>query len=117
MPTLEECKTKVGELVLAKGFGNSPADFPLKLFFAFIELGEAGDNWKKGPKKFESEQAFKEATAEEIIDVIFYALDAARVRFPEIDMDAAFEKKWAKNMNRPFKYGEGFTERGDKVSQ
>lgn len=100
MPTLEESKRKVEELVKAKGFGNTPDGIPNKLLFAFIELGEAGDSWKKGKAKHE--------TIEELIDVIFYVLDASRLIDPDANMDEVFEKKWAKNMGRGFQYGEGF---------
>jgi NTP pyrophosphatase (non-canonical NTP hydrolase) len=103
VPTLEESKRKVGELVVAKGFGNSPDDIANKLLFAFIELGEAGDSWKKGKPTNE--------TIEELVDVIFYVLDASRLIAPEANMDEVFEKKWAKNMNRAFRYGEGFREK------
>jgi len=103
VPTLEESKKKVGELVAAKGFGNTPEEIPNKLLFAFIELGEAGDSWKKGKPK--------EETIEELIDVIFYVLDASRLIDPRANMDEVFEKKWAKNMNRGFQYGEGFRQR------
>jgi hypothetical protein len=27
---------------------------------------------------------------------------------PDADLDVVFERKWAKNMNRGFQYGEGF---------
>lgn len=100
MPNFEEAKAKVAELVLAKGFGNTPDEIPNKLLFAFIELGEAGDSWKKGRPTGE--------TIEELIDVIFYVLDASRLIDPKANMDEVFEKKWAKNMGRPLKYGEGF---------
>jgi NTP pyrophosphatase (non-canonical NTP hydrolase) len=100
VPTLEASKKKVEELVVAKGFGNSAEDIPNKLLFAFIELGEAGDSWKKGKPA--------EETIEELIDVIFYILDASRLISPQANMDEVFEKKWAKNMNRAFQYGEGF---------
>ncbi|QQG48881.1 MAG: hypothetical protein HY247_00745 [archaeon] len=100
VPSLEEARRKVGELVVAKGFGNTPEDIPNKLLFAFIELGEAGDSWKKGRPK--------EETIEELIDVIFYVLDASRLISPEADLDEAFERKLAKNMTRPHRYGEGF---------
>jgi NTP pyrophosphatase (non-canonical NTP hydrolase) len=100
LPTLEEAKKKVEELVVAKGFGNTPEEIANKLLFAFIELGEAGDSWKKGRPTDE--------TIEELIDVIFYVLDASRLIAPEADLDRVFEKKWAKNMNRGFQYGEGF---------
>ncbi len=100
MPTLEEAKKRVQELVAAKGFGNSQSDIGSKLLFAFIELGEAGDSWKKGKPT--------EETIEELVDVIFYVLDASRLIAPEANMDEVFEKKWAKNMGRGFQYGEGF---------
>jgi NTP pyrophosphatase (non-canonical NTP hydrolase) len=112
MPTLEEMKSSIGELVRAKGFGNTPEDFANKLLFAFIELGEAGNNWKKGAKlvgpdkQFKSYEELQEATAEEIIDAIFYELDACRVAFPAINLDEIFLKKLAKNWSRPHRYGE-----------
>ncbi len=100
MPTFEEAKRKVEELVKAKGFGNTPDEIANKLLFAFIELGEAGDSWKKGKPS--------EEIIEELIDVIFYVLDASRLVDPEANMDEVFKKKWAKNMGRDFRYGEGF---------
>ena len=45
---LEEMKREIESLVLEKGFYNKPEDIPKKLLFAFIELGEASDTWKKG---------------------------------------------------------------------
>ena len=100
MPTLEEAKRKVEQLVIEKGFGNTPDEIANKLLFAFIELGEAGDSWKKGKPTDE--------TIEELVDVIFYVLDASRLIAPNANMDEVFEKKWAKNMGRSFRYGEGF---------
>jgi NTP pyrophosphatase (non-canonical NTP hydrolase) len=100
VPSLEQAKRKIEELVKAKGFGNKPDDVANKLLFAFIELGEAGDSWKKGKPKDE--------TIEELVDVIFYVLDASRLVDPGANMDEVFEKKWAKNMNRGYQYGEGF---------
>ena len=100
MPTLQQAKKKVEELVLAKGFGNTPEEIANKFLFAFIELGEAGDSWKKGRPS--------EETIEELVDVIFYVLDASRLIAPNTDLDEVFERKWAKNMGRAFRYGEGF---------
>jgi len=40
-------KKEIEDLVIAKGFYNKPEDIPKKLLFAFIELGEASDAWKK----------------------------------------------------------------------
>ena len=96
---LEEMKTQIEELVIVKGFYNKPEDIPKKLLFAFIELGEASDAWKKGLPE--------EKIAEELIDVIFYVLDASRLSCPNTNMDEAFSKKLAKNLGRPFQYGEG----------
>jgi NTP pyrophosphatase (non-canonical NTP hydrolase) len=103
VPTLEESKRMVEELVKAKGFGNTPDEIANKLLFAFIELGEAGDSWKKGKPADE--------TIEELIDVIFYVLDASRLIDPGANLDEVFEKKWSKNMTRPHRYGEGFREK------
>ena len=96
---LEEMKREVENLVKTKGFYNNPEDIPRKLLFAFIELGEASDAWKKG----ESE----EKIAEELVDVIFYILDASRLACPNVNMDEMFRKKLEKNLARPFQYGEG----------
>jgi NTP pyrophosphatase (non-canonical NTP hydrolase) len=95
---LEEMKKEIETLVLEKGFYNKPEDIPKKLLFAFIELGEASDNWKKGRSE--------EEIAEELIDVIFYILDASRLACPTVNMDEMFKKKLMKNKNRLFQYGE-----------
>lgn len=96
---LEEMKKEIENLVISKGFYNKPEDIPKKLLFAFIELGEASDDWKKG--------ASEEKIAEELIDVIFYLLDASRLACPRVNMDEMFEWKLAKNLGRPYQYGEG----------
>jgi len=92
-------KTEIEALVIAKGFYNKPEDIPKKLLFAFIELGEASDAWKKGLPE--------DKIAEELIDVIFYILDASRLACPNLNMDNVFKKKLEKNLGRPFQYGEG----------
>ena len=96
---LEEMKNQIESLVVTKGFYNKPEDIPKKLLFAFIELGEASDAWKKGLPE--------EKIAEELIDVIFYVLDTSRLACPNMNMDEVFQKKLEKNFNRPFQYGEG----------
>jgi len=96
---LEEMKNEIETLVLEKGFYNRREDIPKKLLFAFIELGEASDAWKKGKNE--------EKIAEELVDVIFYVLDASRLACPSINMDAMFKKKLEKNKNREYQYGEG----------
>jgi NTP pyrophosphatase (non-canonical NTP hydrolase) len=100
---LEEMKREIENLVLTKGFYNKPEDIPKKLLFAFIELGEASDAWKKGDAQ--------EKIAEELIDVIFYILDASRLACPNVNMDEVFRKKLEKNLGRPFQYGEGHREK------
>jgi NTP pyrophosphatase (non-canonical NTP hydrolase) len=96
---LEQMKKEIESLVLEKGFYNKREDVPKKLLFAFIELGEASDAWKKGK--------FEEKIAEELIDVIFYVLDASRLACPTVNMDEVFERKLIKNLSRPYQYGEG----------
>jgi NTP pyrophosphatase (non-canonical NTP hydrolase) len=96
---LEEMKKEIEKLVLEKGFYNAPEDIPKKLLFAFIELGEASDYWKKGKSQKE--------IAEELIDVMFYVLDASRLACPRINMDQMFREKLEKNKRRDYQYGEG----------
>jgi NTP pyrophosphatase (non-canonical NTP hydrolase) len=96
---LEEMKKEIESLVLEKGFYNKREDVPKKLLFAFIELGEASDAWKKGEPE--------EKIAEELIDVIFYLLDASRLACPTVNMDTVFKEKLEKNLSRPYQYGEG----------
>lgn len=100
---LEEMKKEIESLVIEKGFYNRIEDIPKKLLFAFIELGEASDAWKKGETQ--------EKIAEELIDVIFYILDTSRLACPTVNMDEMFRKKMEKNLNRPFQYGEGHREK------
>ena len=100
---LEAMKKEIETLVLEKGFYNKPEDVPKKLLFAFIELGEASDAWKKGEPE--------ERIAEELIDVIFYLLDASRLACPSVNMDVAFKKKLLENRSRPYQYGEGHRNR------
>jgi len=100
---LEEMKREIEALVLEKGFYNKPEDIPKKLLFAFIELGEASDTWKKGRSE--------EEIAEELIDVIFYVLDASRLACPSVNMDEIFRRKLEKNKNRPYQYGQGHREK------
>jgi NTP pyrophosphatase (non-canonical NTP hydrolase) len=92
-------KKEIETLVLEKGFYNQREDIPKKLLFAFIELGEASDAWKKGERE--------EKIAEELVDVLFYILDASRLACPSINMDEMFRKKLEKNKNRKYQYGEG----------
>ena len=92
-------KKEIETLVITKGFYNKPEDIPKKLLFAFIELGEASDAWKKGLPQ--------EKIAEELIDVVFYILDTSRLACPAMNMDDVFKKKLEKNQGRPFQYGEG----------
>jgi len=96
---LEEMKKEIEKLVLEKGFYNKPEDVPKKLLFAFIELGEASDSWKKG--------CGEEKIAEELIDVVFYILDVSRLACPSVNLDEMFYRKLEKNRRRAYQYGEG----------
>jgi NTP pyrophosphatase (non-canonical NTP hydrolase) len=101
--SLEDMKKEIENLVVEKGFYNKLEDVPKKLLFAFIELGEASDSWKKGEGE--------EKVAEELVDTLFYILDASRLACPTIDMDDMFKRKMEKNKKRPFQYGEGHRNR------
>lgn len=92
-------KKEIEKLVLEKGFYNKAEDVPKKLLFAFVELGEASDAWKKGSSE--------EKIAEELVDTIFYVLDASRLACPTINMDQMFLEKLERNRKREYQYGEG----------
>jgi len=106
---LEEMKKEIEKLVLEKGFYNRPEDIPKKLLFAFIELGEASDAWKKGLSE--------EEVAEELIDVVFYVLDASRLACPAVNMDEMFKKKLMRNKSRDYQYGEGHRNQSSSQQQ
>lgn len=112
---LEEMKQKVIELKKAKGFGDNPTE---KLLWAFGELGELTDMYKKGEskwyisdketltlKKYSSFNEFQHGKAIELIDIIFYILDYASCDLLGIDLDKVFEEKLALNLKRPVRYG------------
>jgi NTP pyrophosphatase (non-canonical NTP hydrolase) len=113
MPTLEECMKGIRILVKEKGHEDTLEDFNKKLLFAFIELGEAGDIWKKHKfgkmiKHKGKMQLTDDIIAEELIDVIFYVLDAFGLMHRDVGVpspDEVFIKKLEKNMKRKFRYG------------
>lgn len=113
---LNEMRNEIDRLVKQKGWGNNYYFFPFKLFYAMLELSEAGEMWKKGKDtwqngkwKNKSQKEWEAKLAEELIDVIFYILDASRLACSNIDMDKIFEYKLEKNFNRKYQYGIGDT--------
>ena len=102
MVHLNEAKALVRELVAAKGFPNNKEALTQKLLWAYTELGEASDAYKKGEPW--------EKVAEELIDCIFYIVDFCGIVDQEhgikLDLDRIFYEKWKKNMDRPMKYGQ-----------
>jgi NTP pyrophosphatase (non-canonical NTP hydrolase) len=62
-------------------------------------LGEVTDAWRKGLSE--------ESIAEELVDMVFYVLDAGKLACPSVIMDEVFEEKLKKNRRRPYQYGEG----------
>jgi NTP pyrophosphatase (non-canonical NTP hydrolase) len=100
--TFNDAKVKVRQLVKEKGFPNDKAALTQKLLWAFVELGEASDAYKKGEPW--------EKVAEECIDVFFYVLDFLGLAEQEcgehFDLDKIFYEKWKKNMSRPAQYGQ-----------
>lgn len=105
MPSLNDCMKKIRKLVKEKGHEDTIDAVPLKLLFAIVEIGEAVDIWKK--------HSFDELSIddmlEEMIDSIFYILDAYGIilrKFPEHKTpDEMFDYKMKKNLRRPYYYG------------
>ena len=60
--TFNEAKNFVRQLVVAKGFPDDETALSQKPLWAFVELGEAADAYKKGEQR--------EIISEELIDVI-----------------------------------------------
>jgi len=100
--TFNQAKNLVKQLVKAKGFPHDEKALTQKLLWAFVELGEAADAYKKG-------LSFEKVN-EELIDVIFYILDFIGIvedtKGVFIDVDQIFLNKWRKNMSRPERYGQ-----------
>jgi len=105
MPTLTDCKQMIASLAKEKNWGTNLAT---KIYYAMIELGEAGDLWKhrKDTKYLStelnicSELEMNHAIAEELIDTIFYCLHGLQCLDPTINPDALFVRKFKKNQKR-----------------
>lgn len=108
MSTLNEAKDKVIELAKRFGWGISREHVATKIFYAIIELGEAGDAWKhrddegwlKQELNIVTEEELTEHVAEELIDTIFYCLNGLYCLDPALDVDKAFDRKWRINLER-----------------
>jgi len=100
--SFNEAKTLVRRLVAEKGFPDDEAALPQKLLWAFVELGEAADAYKKGREW--------DLVVEELVDVIFYILDfiglVEKTQGLDFDVDEIFLSKWEKNMEREWRYGQ-----------
>jgi len=100
--TFNEAKRLIRKLVAEKGFPDDESALGQKLLWAFVELGEAADAYKKGEGW--------DVINEELIDVIFYVLDfiglVEKTQGIEVDVDHLFLEKWRKNMSRPRQYGQ-----------
>lgn len=113
---------RIKELGKKFGWGRDPST---KIYYAMIELAEAGDAWKhRGDLKWMRRQPwFKEPEyvnpdghthgygkyidfglgehmLEELMDAIFYCLDAMSCINQYKDPDEIFELVWEKNNNR-----------------
>ncbi len=126
MPTLREAMLKIQELKEIFGWGSDPGT---KIFYGMIEMAEAGDVWKhRGDPEYIAEQTWwlkkyaplvmgsRPASSfveewqvidhmmEELIDGIFYCLDAMASLNIDVDPDEEFLKKWNENKRRGRKY-------------
>ena len=100
--TFNQAKSLIRKLVVVKGFPDDESALMQKLLWAFVELGEAADAFKKGDDW--------RTVSEELMDTIFYVLDfiglVEKTQGIEIDVDRVFLDKWRKNMGRPERYGQ-----------
>lgn len=93
----------IGELAERKGWGSDPAT---KIYYAMIELGEAGDVWKhREDVEYLAELGLMKgqvpyATARELIDALFYCLHGLLCIDPEISADGLFMAKLQVNEGR-----------------
>ena len=106
MPTLKECMEEIRKLVREKGHEDTLDSVPLKLLFAVVEISEAVDCWKKWG--WDGQYNITKI-CEEIIDSVFYLLDAYGILKREfqdtVDPDEMFHLKLKKNWDRGFRYG------------
>ena len=108
MPTLNDAKDQVIALAKQFGWGISREHVATKIYYAIIELAEAGDAWKHrgDPAWLERElhvstdRELMDHVAEELIDTIFYCLNGLYCLDPALDVDAAFTRKWQINRER-----------------
>ena len=100
--TFNEAKELIKKLVNEKDFPRDESALSQKLLWAFVELGEATDAYKKGKDW--------KIVSLELVDTIFYILDfiglVERTQNIIIDVDKMFIEKWKINMNRPKRYGQ-----------
>ncbi len=100
--TFNQAKDLVRRLVASKGFPNDESALTQKLLWAFVELGEAADAYKKGEDWT--------VVCEELIDTMFYILDfigiVEKTQGIKVDVDELFLSKWRRNMGRPARYGQ-----------
>lgn len=112
MPTLNQAKEKIIKLAKKFGWGISRAHVATKIYYAMIELGEAGDAWKhrndkewlKQELNISTEKELNMHMVEELIDAIFYCLNGIYCLDPNIDVDQEFERKWRINLERKRTY-------------
>lgn len=103
MPSLKDCQEMIQKLAQEKGWGE---DVGTKIFYAMIELGEAGDVWKhRADSKYLMEKVdvlgrWKDLIAEELIDTIFYCLHGLLCLNPKLNPDELFDEKLRKNRKR-----------------
>ena len=102
MVHLYECMEHIRKLVKEKGHEDTLEAFPLKCLFAIVEISEAVDEWKKNEFKN------KDHIVEELIDAIFYILDAYGLLVRDLNVelpDKVFWDKLKKNFKRRYRYG------------
>lgn len=126
MPSFKEAMLRIAELGKKFGWGRDPS---IKIYYAMIELAEAGDAWKhRGDLEWMKKQEWYKKPEyvnpgghsmgytknidfglgdhmlEELMDAIFYCLDAMHCINPYKDPDEIFELVWEKDNSRKRTY-------------
>ena len=115
MVNLFEIVEQIRKLVKEKGHEDTLDSVYKKLLFAFVELAEATDVWKKNimgtdNKIISPSKETLDKFEEELIDTLFYIMDAYGIvhrEFKDISQtpDKVFCDKLAKNFGRSKHYG------------
>jgi NTP pyrophosphatase (non-canonical NTP hydrolase) len=94
-PTMADFQTYIKDVCRERGWDKSVLE---KMMLLTEEVGEVARAIRKELKIGDTKPETADHLAEELVDVLNYILDIANSY--NIDMEAAFRAKWAKNATR-----------------